>query len=187
MTRVITYHRVYNYINTTCATSGAGTAYHSIVPELNQLFQLYRGGQFNCWRNRRTRRKRKIRGSGWLLFVFHKKPLYEACLIRIKEHVSEKRSTAGTHRYADCQFIMLYTSPWSRFALTTSVVIGTDYIGSCKSNYHTIMTMTAPTKLGIYNYITDGHMFNYVLRWRSYWISYLPASIIITLTMNKGE
>jgi hypothetical protein len=33
--------------------------------------------------------------------------------------------------------IMLYTSPWSRFKLT-SVVIGTDSdcIGSCKSNYH---------------------------------------------------
>ena len=28
--------------------------------------------------------------------------------------------------------IMLYTSPWSRFKLTTSVVIGTDCIGSCK-------------------------------------------------------
>ena len=40
--------------------------------------------------------------------------------------------------------IMLYTSPWSTFELTTSVVIGTDYIGSCKSNYHTIMT--APGK-----------------------------------------
>jgi hypothetical protein len=35
--------------------------------------------------------------------------------------------------------IMLYTSPWSRCELITSVVIGTDYIGSCKSNYHTIM------------------------------------------------
>ena len=34
--------------------------------------------------------------------------------------------------------IMLYTSPWSRFKLTTSVVIGTDCIGSCTSNYHTI-------------------------------------------------
>jgi hypothetical protein len=40
--------------------------------------------------------------------------------------------------------VMLYHSPWSRFGLT-SVVIGTDcigscksnYIGSCKSNYHT--------------------------------------------------
>ena len=38
---------------------------------------------------------------------------------------------------------MLYTSPWSRFELTTSVVIGTDYIGSCKSIYHTITAKTA--------------------------------------------
>jgi hypothetical protein len=35
--------------------------------------------------------------------------------------------------------IMLYTSPWVAFEPTTSVVIGTDCIGSCKSNYHTIM------------------------------------------------
>ena len=34
--------------------------------------------------------------------------------------------------------IMLYTSPWSRFQLTTSVVIDTDCIGTCKSNYHAI-------------------------------------------------
>ena len=40
--------------------------------------------------------------------------------------------------------IMLYTSPWSRFKLTTSVVIGTDCIGSCKSNYHTITATTDP-------------------------------------------
>jgi hypothetical protein len=40
--------------------------------------------------------------------------------------------------------IMLYTSPWSRFELTTSVVIGTDFIGSCKHNYHTITVTTAP-------------------------------------------
>ena len=39
---------------------------------------------------------------------------------------------------------MLYTSPWSRFELTTSVMIGTDCIGSCKSNYHTITVMTDP-------------------------------------------
>ena len=36
--------------------------------------------------------------------------------------------------------IMLYTSPWSRFELTTPVVIDTDCIGSCKSNYQTITT-----------------------------------------------
>jgi hypothetical protein len=33
--------------------------------------------------------------------------------------------------------IMLYNLPWSRFELTTSIVIGTDCIGSCESNYHT--------------------------------------------------
>jgi len=40
--------------------------------------------------------------------------------------------------------IMLCTLPWSRFELTTSVVIGTDCIGSCKSNYHTIAETMAP-------------------------------------------
>ena len=40
--------------------------------------------------------------------------------------------------------IMLYTSPWLRFELTTSVVIGTDCIGSCKSNYHMITATTTP-------------------------------------------
>ena len=42
--------------------------------------------------------------------------------------------------------IMLSSSPWSRFKLTTSMVIGTDCIGSCKSNYPTITAMTAPKK-----------------------------------------
>jgi hypothetical protein len=40
---------------------------------------------------------------------------------------------------------MYYTSPWSRFELTTSVVKGTDCIGSCKSSYHTIMATTSPS------------------------------------------
>jgi hypothetical protein len=39
--------------------------------------------------------------------------------------------------------IMLYTSPWSRFELPTSVVICTDCIDSCKSNNHTIKATTA--------------------------------------------
>ena len=41
-------------------------------------------------------------------------------------------------------YIMLHTSPWSRFEITTSVVIGTDSIGNCKSNYHAITSTTAP-------------------------------------------
>ena len=40
--------------------------------------------------------------------------------------------------------IMLYTSPWSRFELTISVVIDTDCIGSCKSNNHATTATTAP-------------------------------------------
>ena len=43
--------------------------------------------------------------------------------------------------------IMLYTSPWSRFELTTTVVIGTDCLGSCKSNYHMITATTSPTPM----------------------------------------
>jgi hypothetical protein len=53
-----------------------------------------------------------------------------------------------TCRKSPTNFITLrcieYTSPWARFELTTFVVIGTDCIGSCKSNYHTIMTTTTP-------------------------------------------
>jgi hypothetical protein len=37
-----------------------------------------------------------------------------------------------------------YTLPWARFKLTTLVVVWIDCAGNCKSNYHTITTMTAP-------------------------------------------
>ena len=40
--------------------------------------------------------------------------------------------------------LMLHSLPRSRFELITSVVIDTDCIGSCKSNYHTITATTAP-------------------------------------------
>jgi hypothetical protein len=34
-----------------------------------------------------------------------------------------------------------YTTPWMGFELSTLVVIGTDCSGSCKSNYHIMITM----------------------------------------------
>jgi hypothetical protein len=42
--------------------------------------------------------------------------------------------------------IMLYQVrlTWARFELTTIVVVGTDCIGSYKSNYHMITTTMAP-------------------------------------------
>ena len=36
-----------------------------------------------------------------------------------------------------------YISPWAGFELTTSMVLGTDCAGSCKSNYHTIRATSA--------------------------------------------
>jgi hypothetical protein len=39
------------------------------------------------------------------------------------------------------------TTELSKFELTTSVVIGTDCIGSCKSNYHTIPATTPSRSL----------------------------------------
>jgi hypothetical protein len=39
--------------------------------------------------------------------------------------------------------IILYTSLWSRYELTTSVVIGTNCIGSCKSNSDSELTISA--------------------------------------------
>jgi hypothetical protein len=41
---------------------------------------------------------------------------------------------------------MIIYLTWVEFELTTLVVIGTDCIGSYKSNYHTIMTTTVPFK-----------------------------------------
>ena len=41
-----------------------------------------------------------------------------------------------------------YTSPWAGFKLTTLVVIGTDCIGSCKSNYHMITVKMLLDPLG---------------------------------------
>ena len=50
----------------------------------------------------------EIKGSVYLLFVFLEKPMYEVCLIRIKNQVREKKSTIGTHKNTDS--LLKYTS-----------------------------------------------------------------------------
>jgi hypothetical protein len=57
--------------------------------------------------------------------------------------------TGSTHRPATSHWLTLshYVVLNTGFKLTTLVVIGTDCTGSCKSNYHTITTMTAPLTL----------------------------------------
>ena len=59
--------------------------------------------------------------------------------------------------------ILLYTSPWSRCELTTSVVIGTDCIGNCNSNYHTITATTGKWNAMIKN-ILSIHPFRKMLQ-----------------------
>ena len=49
------------------------------------------------------------------------------------------RTVGLVAKFEDC------TSPSTGFELTTLVVMDTDYTGSCKFNYHTITTMTAPS------------------------------------------
>jgi hypothetical protein len=64
--------------------------------------------------------------------------------------VEETRGPGENHRPVISHWQTLshnYTPPWSRFELTISVVIGTDCIGSCKSNYHMITATTAPSKI----------------------------------------
>ena len=63
-----------------------------------------------------------------------------------KQEYPEK--TTDMPQVTDKRYHIMYTSHWSRFQLTTSVVIDTDFIGtcSCKSNYYTITTTTVPLK-----------------------------------------
>ena len=55
----------------------------------------------------------------------------------------ENHQPAASHWQTLSHYVVSST-PWEGLELTTLVVIGTDCIGSCKSNYRTITTTTAP-------------------------------------------
>ena len=92
--------------------------------------------------------------------------------------------------------IMLYQVhlAWGGFKLTTLVVIGTDFIGSSKSNYHTITTTTTPsrfwstrTKFAIESFMTIWPEFHLNLyyshrnKWCTYW-SFSKKNLIVAIS-----
>jgi len=91
------------------------------------IYQLYRGGQFYCWRKLKYLQK-----TTDLPQVSDK--LYHIMLYRV--HLV-----------------------WAGLELTTLVVIGTDCIGSYKSNYHTITTMWPLLKMCMISQLTYGYPF----------------------------
>ena len=80
-------------------------------------------------------------------------------VLLVEETRVPQRKPPTCHKSRDKLYhIMLYTSPWAGVESTTTVVIGTDCIGSCKSNYRKITTTTAPA-----NYEYNPNLFAFLL------------------------
>jgi hypothetical protein len=105
---------------------GLGLGLWCLMP-LSTIFQLYRGGQFYWWRKPEYTEKTRPVASHWQT---------------LSHNVVSSTDTDKLYH------IMLYLVhiAWSGFELPTlsGDRHSTDWIGSYKSNYHTIMTTTAP-------------------------------------------
>ena len=98
----------------------------------------------------------KLKWLGWGIMVFnvtfnHMQLYYRAVSFIGGGNGSTWRNQLTSHKSLT-NFItsccIKHTSPWAGFKLTILVMIGTDCTASCKFNYHTIMTTTAPVSLG---------------------------------------
>ena len=79
--------------------------------------------------------------------------------------------------------IMLYSLPWSRFELAISVLIGTDCIANCKSNYHTITATTAPRSIVCFYYVCVLFVFICCESWGVTLIKYF-VSCLVCITVS---
>ena len=85
---------------------------------LSRTFQLYRGGQFYWWRKPEYPEETRVPGG----------------------NQSTRRKLSTCRKLYHIVLHLVHLAMKSK----TLVVIGTDYTGSCKSNYHTITTTTVP-------------------------------------------
>ena len=69
---------------------------------------------------------------------------WRSVLLVEKIRVPRENHWPSVSHWQTLSYYKISASPWSGFELTTLVVIGTDCIGSCKSNYHMITTTTIP-------------------------------------------
>jgi hypothetical protein len=59
----------------------------------------------------------------------------------VEENWGNEKTTNLLQLIAKHYHIMLHTSPWARLEPATLMMIGTDCIGRCKSNYHTFTSI----------------------------------------------
>jgi hypothetical protein len=83
---------------------------------------------------------------------------------RKPEYPEKNQWPIASHWQTLSQCCIEYTSSWVGFKLTLLVVIGTDCIGSCKSNYNTITTMTEA------NWWKNAMW--HLARWAKHWLVY---------------
>ena len=128
-----------------------GTSLEQMVMSRHEVKIIWNTLSINLWRFQFTKRL----GLGFMLFnaTFN----YTSVIYRGGQFYwwrRGNRSIPGESRRLPqvtekLYHIMLCTSNWAGFELTTSVVIGTDCVDSCKTNYHTITTTTASWKCGV--------------------------------------